>query len=329
MPEKHPRSRNASGSADKPTASLAGTVVATTSSSELDTCFRRILEAERQLAAPPAPPSFLVKPSLLDSGEHIAGSIATWTRDLSFDDESIAQLGIRLELPREGEVRARKLISRSRRVMTGKYPSWKIGRLVHWESRLESKAFRLLDICPGVVTFAEQPLTIHYLKDGHWFCHVPDVAFFTTEGTLWILEIKSKLDRSLVEAVEREAMIAPRLKCLGMNYAVVREADILAGRSVATASLLMRFGRSPGSANSDRSLLQLVDERASVNRTELIGQAYDGRHAIHTAASLVIRGEISLNWHEADLLPMKFQKLRGNNAEESLSWLRRALGVIK
>ena len=55
-------------------------------------------------------------------------------------------------------------------------------RLVHWESRLESKVFRLLDVCQAVERFSEQPFTIHYLSDESWRSHVPDVAFVDNGG---------------------------------------------------------------------------------------------------------------------------------------------------
>ena len=327
--QKNSRSRNASDRTDDSAAHHAGAGAVTSSSAGLETCFNSIAEAQRQLSAPPETSSFLVKPAILDPCESVAGSIGSWSQTLALHNDAVAQLGLRIELPKPGEIRARQLISRSRRVMTGKYPSWKIGRLVHWESRLESKVFRLLDACPSVERFTEQPFTIHYLADGQWHAHVPDAAFLTHEGTVWILEIKSNLDPSNSQALERAALIAPRLKCIGMNYAVSMEREICAGASLENAAALMRFGRVAGSAIADRSILQMLSERGGLSRADLVGHVFDGKHAFHAAANLALRGEVSLNWYEASWKLLSFQTLQDNNPEESLSWLVRALGVTK
>jgi hypothetical protein len=327
-PERKFRSGNASDSANK-RAGNADLRAETSNLSELETCFSRIAEAERLLAAPRETSTFLLKPALLDAREHVAGSVIAWTRELAFDNDAIAQLGLRIELPEYGRLRARKLVLRSRRLMTGKYPSWKMGRQVHWESRLESKVFRFLDICPGVTRFGEQPFTLYYVVDGSWHAHVPDVAFLTFDGKLWILEIKSNLDRNVQEAIARAALIAPRLKCLGISYMVARQPLIEAGKSFENASTLVRFGRDAGSGNAEKRILDLVSERANLSRADLIGLAIDGRHAFHTAANLAMRGDVSLNWSDANRQLLRLQTLRDTNAEESLSWLQRALGVTR
>ena len=327
-PEQNNRPRNASGSGDKRPGN-ATPRAATSSHFGLETCFSRIAEAERQLAAPIQAASFLVKPALLDSRELTAGSAQALTRELSFDADATEQLGLRIELPASGEIRIRKLISRSRRVMTGKYPSWKVGRLVHWESRLESAVFRLLDVCPGVATFSEQPFTIFYLDEGSWHAHVPDVAVLTFDGRILILEIKSCRDRALAGAIRRAALIAPRLRCLGLNYAIALEPAIKAGTSLLNAETLVRAGRGFSTAKADEAMRGLVIERSSVSQSDLIGLVVDQRRAFHTAAGLVMRGDLSLNWCDANSKPLRILRLTENNHEESLSWLQRALGVIR
>ena len=55
---------------------------------------------------------------------------------------------ISIELPNEGNLRSRTVVSRSRARPTGKYPSWKMGRMIQWESCNELNACRLLDANP-------------------------------------------------------------------------------------------------------------------------------------------------------------------------------------
>ena len=332
-PEKSHRSRNASGSAHNEAENSADCKLSALCQREgksgLGTCSEHIAAAERLLATSRIAPNYFSKPSVLDSCDDQVGPVIALVRDLAFDNDAVAELGIRIQLPANGEIRARKLISRSRRVMTGKYPSWKMRRLIHWESRLESKVFRLLDVCPGVKKFSEQPFTIHYVVDGCWYAHVPDVAFLTCDGTLWILEIKSELDRGLADALARAEVITPRLKCLGFNYAVVKQRDIAAGTSLCNAETLLRFGRAAPSVIAHQTISRMLGEQSSLSREDVVGHVIDGKHAFHVAAQLALRGGVSLNWGEANHKHLNIQSLREENTKESLSWLQRALGVTK
>ena len=52
--------------------------------------------------------------------------------------------------PKDGELRCRTVISRSNTKSTIKYPGWKVGRMLHCESRNELNVFYLLDADPEV-----------------------------------------------------------------------------------------------------------------------------------------------------------------------------------
>lgn len=328
MQKGTPRSRKASGSVGRSGGRAARPAVASTCGS-VGSCLINVYEAERQLVAQPERHNFFVNPAVLDSRDLVESSPPGWARELAFDQSTTAQLGLKFELPGAGQLRARKLISRSRRVMTGKYPSWKLGRLVHWESRLESSVFRLLDVCPAVKAYAEQPFTIHYLDAGTWRAHVPDVAYLTVDGQIWILEVKSSMDRNLADARRRASLIAPRLKVLGLEYAIADEESIRAGTSLSNAEALVRGARGASSARADHDLRSLVEERLSISQAELVGLVFDMKRAFHVAAGLVMRGSLSLNWGRANSELMTIQRLTDTNQEESLLWLQRALGVIR
>ena len=62
--------------------------------------------------------------------------------------------------PEPGELRSRRVVSRSNSRSAGKFPSWKMKRMLHWESIHELNAFRLLDCDPDVTCFSEQPCQI-------------------------------------------------------------------------------------------------------------------------------------------------------------------------
>lgn len=53
-----------------------------------------------------------------------------------------------------------QIVNRSNSKATGKYPSWKLQRMVQWASVAELNAFRILDANPLVASFQENPFII-------------------------------------------------------------------------------------------------------------------------------------------------------------------------
>lgn len=250
-----------------------------------------------------------------------------WVDELILQSIDAKVLGVEIVMPADGQDRARNLISRSRRVATGMYPSWKMQRLMHWESREEAKVFRLLDASPAILRFSEQPFTIRYWDAGEWRHHIPDVAVETTSGDRLILEIKSTRDPKLGDALRRAEIIAPAVRMLGCQYAVVHQRDINAGTSLQNARLLLRFGRAVTTAQAHQQFLRLLDQEGPLTRQRLLGTVIEGAHAIHAGAQLALQGLISIDWGRADKLPLSFCHQSQDNTRESLRWLLRALGV--
>jgi hypothetical protein len=77
-------------------------------------------------------------------------------RVMSTDDLSDAATDcrvLRIAFSSPEQVRSRRVVTRSRFRLTGKYPSWKMERMLQWESINELNAFRLLDCDPRVTVF--------------------------------------------------------------------------------------------------------------------------------------------------------------------------------
>ncbi|TAK68026.1 MAG: hypothetical protein EPO19_09230 [Betaproteobacteria bacterium] len=51
----------------------------------------------------------------------------------------LAQPAVVIVFPEASERRSRRVVSRSRSRPTGKYPSWKMARMVQWESHANTK----------------------------------------------------------------------------------------------------------------------------------------------------------------------------------------------
>jgi serine/threonine protein kinase len=75
---------------------------------------------------------------------------------------------LRIAFSSPERVCSRRVVTRSRFRPTGKYPSWKMERMLQWESMNELNAFRLLDCDPRGTAFSEQPYEIVYF-DGTEF----------------------------------------------------------------------------------------------------------------------------------------------------------------
>lgn len=89
----------------------------------------------------------------------------------------------------ESGTRAREVVKRSNARVTGKRPSWKVGRMIHWESAIERDAFVLLDTALEVTDFREQPCTITFALEGRKHTHFPDIFIKTKCGDGFI-EVK-------------------------------------------------------------------------------------------------------------------------------------------
>jgi hypothetical protein len=236
---------------------------------------------------------------------------------------------ILIDLPPSGSVRAREIISRSRTVATGKYPSWKTpDRLLHWESPEEAKAFRMLDACPAITRFNEQPFGIRYLHDSEWREHVPDVAFETCFGGRGVLEIKSAVDRNLDDAVVRAEILAPHFARAGCPYLLVHQQSLDAGRSLLNARELLKFGRCLPSARAHEQLLAILGDGRQIAISSLQHSRIDGIPVAHVATQLALRNYLTLTWPTFEKSEIGFSLRSHENLKESLLWLLRAFGAI-
>lgn len=144
--------------------------------------------------------------------------------------------------PQDGKLRARKVISRSKARPTGKYPSWKLGRMVHWESPHELNAFRLLDANPAVIGFHEQPLVIRFILDGEEHWHYPDVLVeLGVTRELW--EIKPANEAAAPDVVARTRLLERELPHKGFIYRMVIGEDMAREPRLSTVLTLLKHGR--------------------------------------------------------------------------------------
>lgn len=215
-----------------------------------------------------------------------------------------------IKLPPAGELRIRRILSRSAPRPITKYPSVRLGRSVHCESALEVEAAELLDACAGVTSFAEQAAEISYEWGGESHRHVPD---FVVEagGKKAFVEVKYS---STVTAVEqtRTQILKCGLKAMGYDYYLVTEAHLSRGAYLDNARYLLRRGRQP------------VPERARVRlycraqSTGLCLGELSGTDELNHVAAMLLGGALTIPM-EGRLHPGT--RINVATAEEGALWV--------
>ena len=154
----------------------------------------------------------------------------------------LAQPAVVITFPEAGTLRSRRVVSRSRARPTGKYPSWKMARMVQWESHNELNAYRLLDASPLVKSFREQPAEIRYVLDGEEHRHYPDTLVELPDGKeFW--EIKPRREAFSPEVARRTELLARELPGKGYAYRMVLAEDLARQPRLDNVLTILKFGR--------------------------------------------------------------------------------------
>jgi hypothetical protein len=203
----------------------------------------------------------------------------------------IAPLDIRINFP--DDVRSRKVVTRSRARPTGKYPSWKAGRMLQWESAHELNAFRILDADPEVRTFREQPCVIRYPLAGESRIHYPDVLV-ESGSCLELWEIKPAVDAAKTDVAERTRVLAEGLPGLGYGYRLQTAEDLAREPRLSNALALLKFGRAPAPALTRERLRRMAEMSGGIPWGAVVsGSLGPGMRA--TACRLALEGVLSFN----------------------------------
>ena len=195
--------------------------------------------------------------------------------------------------PATGQVRSRKVVSRSNARSAGKYPSWKMGRMMHWESSNELNAFRLLDCDPNVTSYSEQPCRIAYVIDGVAKVHFPDILVMTTRGKqLW--EVKPRSNALEPEVLARAAFLSRVLPRWGYEYRTVLAEDLARQPRLGNANLVLSLGKRAVSDGEWEGVRRTLAEQGSWTWSEACAGNY-GAKGREILCSLVLRGVLAID----------------------------------
>jgi hypothetical protein len=191
------------------------------------------------------------------------------------------------------QVRSRRVVTRSRFRPTGKYPSWKMERMLQWESINELNAFRLLDCNPKVTVFTEQPCEIVYLDGAEVKHHYPDI-YLEIGGRRELWEVKSASEASRREVSTRTDLLCRGLQRYGFTYRVILDQELAQQPRLDNAKILLRFGRHAAS-DCEREYLRLaVESKSHLSWAEICHGAL-GSRGREILCRLVLEGVLSFD----------------------------------
>lgn len=161
--------------------------------------------------------------------------------------------------PSHGEYRSRKVVTRSRARPTGKFPSWKMERMIQWESVNELNAYRLLDADPNVLQYFEQPCLVKYRINGEIRKHYPDCLVVRSGGKeLWEVKPNSEVIRP--DVAERTTFLIRELPRLGFSYRLILGDDLAREPRLGNVLTILKYGRTPVSPIIRERLRQFTSQ---------------------------------------------------------------------
>jgi len=198
-----------------------------------------------------------------------------------------------IEFAEPTQLRSRKVVTRSRFRSTGKYPSWKMGRMIQWESQHERNAFRLLDVDPAVTRFAEQPCIIDYVMHGEPHRHYPDI-FVETEQGMELWEVKTAAEASQTDVSHRTAFLTRELPVFGYSYRLKLAEDLGRQPRLSNALSVLRYGRYKVSEIEREAIRIALNRRHSLLWSDACAGTYGfrGRQII---CALLLHGELAFD----------------------------------
>ncbi len=198
----------------------------------------------------------------------------------------------RIEFAAAGQ-RCRRVVSRSNMRPTGRFPSTKMGRHMHWDSVHELNAFRLLESDATVRSYAEQPCVVHYRLDASHHRHYPDILVVAQDRKmLW--EVKTLEDASRPDIARRTALMTREMPRFGYAYQLVLARDLGRQPRLANAKTLVRQARQTLSFETKEGIRRLFQGRSAVTWEDVASGALRPL-LLADAYALVVAGELCID----------------------------------
>ena len=124
------------------------------------------------------------------------------------------------------DMKSRKVVTRSGRNFRGYFPSWKLRRMVEWESQIERDAILLFEFSCGVVSYQEQPELIQYESEGEIHRYYPDFEVVLKSGEIIHFEVKPASKLKSPELIKKLIAIKHHYDRLGLDFRILSDDQI-------------------------------------------------------------------------------------------------------
>lgn len=202
---------------------------------------------------------------------------------------------LHVEFAPEGS-RAREVKTRSKQRASGAIPSFRMSRMIHWESTGERCAIKILDADASVLYLAEQPCVVRYRMGGAVHRHYPDLLV-RRKATQTLVEIKTRADALSPEVARRTALMHRELPRFGYAYQVLIAEDLERQPRMKNVEFVLRHGRRDLTVTEREELRRFMVRRTSVPWVDVLdGRA--GPLTISRACRLILEGRILLDFEK-------------------------------
>ena len=154
--------------------------------------------------------------------------------------------------------RSRNVVRRTTHRVVGRFPSFKSGRVVHWESQLERDMIRLLEFDSAVLFYREQPEPLTYFEGGKRRKYTPDFIAKTTNGVT-VFEVKPYEQSITSPLKEKLVAFQGHYAAQGVDFLVMTEREIRREPRLSNITKLLRYQRQIVSPTSMQVIIELFD----------------------------------------------------------------------
>lgn len=193
--------------------------------------------------------------------------------------------------------RARQVITRGPTGNVGKFPSVKMGRSLHWESKLERDRFHQLEFERDVISFREQPFTVSFVLDGKRCKYTPDIEVKRLNG-IFIEEVKPEEKLSCPELQARLAALAEVFEAQGAQFRVVTERTIRREPYLTNVNALLRYSRLIPTEMETELAIRVACSRQGVVLSDLFHEFKQVGCRREAVFAMLWHGQLQINMEE-------------------------------
>lgn len=169
----------------------------------------------------------------------------------------------------------RKVVTRSSCHFRGLFPSLKNGRLIPFESILESGFLRLLEFSPQVLSYAVQPSFEKFFLNGKLTTYTPDVLVRLCNGSEVWCEVKPAVNFKKKTIRERMEAAAQHFSSTNRRFQTISDDVIAAEPRSSTLLTLVQHRRGkplfPDFQPSDFALVRQANPSTVLELRNLVG----------------------------------------------------------